>query len=188
MGRRSIKTIAGLQRAWDARNTRFARLYKRPYILHPALARHLERFDRLEQINDADARYQEFRKLPSLESELETVDGGLTPKQRESLAQQDRAMRPRARLTEDGQTLESVVSALLNRVDDPRRRKAKEYWIPMVERLRQLGLNPTLVPDPSHLPAEKLEYDGGDGRRSLSLGHFENMVSKARKRFARSFN
>lgn len=75
---RPIKSIAGLQRAWNARNRRTARLYKRPYILRPALRRHLDQFERLEQIQDSAARYEAFRRLPALEFELATVDAALT--------------------------------------------------------------------------------------------------------------
>jgi hypothetical protein len=182
MARKSIKTIAGLERAWNATNRRNAHFYKRLYILQPALARHLERLEYLEQIDDADTRYQVFRHLPSLEFELETVNGNLTPQQRESLAQQDRASRPRIRLTEDGHTLEMIIFELLTQVEDPWRKKAKQYWQPMVDRLGQLGLNPSLLPDPAHPSNEIIEYDSGDKRRSLTSGQFENIVSRVRRR------
>ena len=87
MGKKPIKSIAGLQRAWNAENKKAARLYGRPYILLPALARHLNQFKELEQIEDVAARYQAFRRLPTLESDLAAVNASLTPKQRESLAQ-----------------------------------------------------------------------------------------------------
>jgi hypothetical protein len=174
MEKRRIRTIAGLQRAWNARNVRSARFYKRPYTLQPALARHLDRFKHLEQIKDPDARYQAFRQLPSLEFELEAVNGSFTPKQRESLAQRDRATRPRGRLTEDGQTLEAIVFALLAQVDDPWLLKAKQYWTPTIERLRQLGLNPTLGPDLvtmaidwTSAPHARPSPASGDDRRAL---------------------
>ena len=186
MRQRSIRTIAGLQRACNASNRRSARLYKRPYILQPALIRHLAQFDRLDRIVDPAARFQAFRIIPALEYDLEAVDATLTADQHESLAQRDRAMRPRNRLTEDGQTLETIIFNLLNQATDPWRQKAKQYWLPVFYRLRLLGLNPTFMTDPVRGSEEWLEYDGRSGaRRSLTRGQFENIVSKVRRRFSR---
>jgi hypothetical protein len=188
MGKKPIKSIAGLQRALNAENKKAALLYRRPYILLPALARHLDQFKELEQIEDVAARYQAFRRLPALESELAAVNGSLTPKQRESLAQQDRARRPRVRLTDDGQTLETIIFALLNGTEDPWRQKAKQYWSLVIDRLHQLGLNPTSITDPDNPSIETLEYGFGDKHRSLKLRQFENIVSKARGRISGGSN
>jgi hypothetical protein len=188
MGKRPIKSIAGLQRALNAENRKAARLYKRPYILRPALARHRDQFEQLELIEDAAARYQAFRRLPALEFELSAVNASLTPKQRESLAQQDRATRPRVRLTHDGQTLKTIIFDILTESQDPWRQKAKQYWLPMIDRLRQLGCNPTSTPDPSNPANEKLEYDCVGGRRSLTPGQFANIVSKVRQALSRTLN
>lgn len=188
MGKKCIKSIAGLQRAWNAENRKAARLYKRPYILRPALARHLEQFEQLDQIGDPAARYQAFRRLPALESELAAVNGSLTPKQRESLAQRDRATRPRVRLTNDGQTLKTIIFDILTESQDPWRQKAKQYWLPVIDRLRQLGRNPTLTPDPSNPANEKLGYDCVGDRRWLRPGQFANIVSKVRRALSRTLN
>jgi hypothetical protein len=186
MAKKSIKTLAGLQRALNARNRELAPLYKRPYILQPALTRHLDQFEQLEQIEDAAARYQAFRRLPALEYELAAVNGSLTPKQRESLAQRDRATRPRVRLTDDGETLKTIIFDILTESQDPWRQKAKQYWLPVIDRLRQLGRNPTLTPDPSNPANENLEYDRIGGRRSLRQGQFANIVSEVRRCLSRS--
>jgi hypothetical protein len=188
MKKRSIKTLAGLQRAWNARNRKSALLYERPYLLGPALARHLDQFGRLEQIDDPAERYQAFRHLPALEFELEAVNGSFTPKQRESLAQRDRATRPRVRLTDDGQTLKTIIFDILTESQDPWRQKAKQYWLSVFGRLRLLSLNPTLTTDPSNPFNERLEYDCAGGRRSLTPGQFANIVSEIRRRLSRSLN
>src|SRR5208282_645903 len=99
MPRRSIRSIAGLQRACNASNRRSARLYKKPYILKDALSRHLARFDELDRIADPADRFEAFRHIPAFEYDLEGVHASLTPRQRQSLAQQDRAKHPRVRLT-----------------------------------------------------------------------------------------
>ena len=138
--------------------------------------------------SDAAARYQAFRRLPALEFELAAVNGSLSPKQRESLAQRDRATRPRVRLTDDGQTLKTIISDILAESQDPWRQKAKQYWLPVIDRLRLLGLNPTLTTDPSNPFNEKLEYDCVGGRRSLTPGQFANIVSEIRRRLSRSLN
>jgi hypothetical protein len=177
-----------LQRAWNAENRKAARLYKRPYILRPALARHCDQFAQLQQIEDGAERYLAFRRLPALEYELKVVDGSLSAKQRESLAQQDRATRPRVRLTDDGQTLKTIIFDILTESQDPWRQKAKQYWLPVFHRLRLLGLNPTLTPDPSNPTNEKLEYDRIGGRRSLMPGQFANIVSEVRRRLTCSRN
>jgi hypothetical protein len=188
MVKKSIKTLAGLQRAWNARNRELAPLYKRLYILQPALSRHLDKFEQLEQIEDAAARYQAFRCLPALEFDLAAVNASLSPKERESLAQRDRATRPRVRLTDDGQTLKTIISYILAESQDPWRQKAKQYWLPVIDRLRLLGLNPTLTTDPSNPFNERLEYDCAGGRRSLTPGQFANIVSEIRRRLSRNLN
>ena len=188
MRKKPIKSIAGLQRAWNAENRKAARLYKRPYILRPALARHRDQIEQLEQIEDAAARYQAFRRLPALEFELSAVNASLTPKQRKSLAQQDRATRPRVCLTDDGQTLKTIIFDILIESQDPWRQKAKQYWLPVIDHLRQLGRNPRLTPDSSNPANEKLEYDCVGGRRSLRPGQFANIVSNVRRLFSRTLN
>jgi hypothetical protein len=181
----SVRTIAGLQRAWNSRNRRMAKLYRQPYILQPALAPYREAYERLETIEDASERYQAFRRAPSLEHKLERINAGLSRQHRFSLAQQDRAMHPRVRLTKDGQTAETIIFELLHRLEDPWRQKAKEYWRPMIDRLRQLGLNPTVLPSPARPSNERLEYDCGERRQSLTLGRFQNIVSRVRRSLPR---
>lgn len=126
--------------------------------------------------------------MPALEFELEAVNGSFTPKQRESLAQRDRAMHPRVRLTGDGQTLQTLIFDILTETQDPWQRKAKQYWLPVIDHLRLLGLNPTLRADPSYPLNEKLDYDCVGGRRSLTLGQFANIVSEVRRGLSRSLN
>ena len=184
----SVKSIDGLQRAWNARNKRMTKLYRPRYILQPALAPYLEPYERLKTIKDTGERCKAFRQAPSLENELERVHASLNAQQRVSLAQQDRARHTRVRLTEDGQTIETIVFELLHWTDDPWRQKAKEYWQPMIHRLRQLGLNPAVLLDPSHPSNEKLEYDCGGRRKSLTHAHFGNIVSRVRQRFPRRRN
>jgi hypothetical protein len=185
---KSIKTLAGLQRAWNASNKQAACFYKRPYILAPALARHIQRLDCLEQIDDAAARYQAFRLIPSLESELQAIDSSLLTEERLSLAQRHRAMRPRVRLTSAGHTLEGIIYDLLNRMEDPWRQKAKQYWHPLSDRLRELGLNPSMHPYPADPSNERLRYDRGGKYRWLTPRQFENIVCRVRRRLSRERN
>ena len=183
MPTKSIKTIAGLQRAWNACHRRSARLYARPYILRPALERHQARLDEVQRIEDAASRFQAFRLVPALEYELQTIHAGLSQSERESLAQRDRATRPRVRLTKDGQTMEMIVLGLVMQ-SDPSRRKAKEFWSPLFTRLRELGLNPKFMTDLTCPAHERIEYQCGGKRRSLTLAQFGNIVSKVRRRLA----
>lgn len=188
MAKRRTRTIAGLQRAWNARSRRGASLYNRPYVLRPALVRHLDRYEHLKQIGDDAERYRAFRLVPALEYDLEAIDRSLTADERVSLAQRDRATRPRIRLTKDRHTLETIIFQLLNELEDPWQKKAKQYWFLVIERLKTLGLNPTRIIDPAQPSNEWLEYDGGGGRRSLRQGHFQNLVSAARKNIPHGFN
>lgn len=87
MKAKSIRTIAGLQRLYDAENRRTKKFYARPYIFQPALARYLERFKRLETIEDEGERYEALRRLPSLESGMESINESLASGERLSLAQ-----------------------------------------------------------------------------------------------------
>jgi hypothetical protein len=178
---RSIKTIAGLQRAWNAKNRRDARLYKRPYILGRALDRHLPRFGLLGSTADAAERYQLFLSIPSLESDMDAVGAGFTADQRKSLAQQDRAKHPRMFLTADRVTLRAIIFDMLRQFDDPWRLRAKQYWMLFISRLRDLGLNPVLATAPRATMSEMVQYTAGDRRRSLTFRQFENIVSKVRR-------
>jgi hypothetical protein len=189
MAKKRIKSIAGLQRAWNAHNKRFANLSRRQYILRPALSRHLARLDSLTTIGNDDARYQAFRCLPSLDFELQEFDAGLSPKQRISLAQQDRAKRIRIRLTADGETLETVIHKVLADVENPWQHPAKHFWLLTADYLLKLGLKPTTVMDSVDPSKEKLEYEcDGGRRRSLTMGQFENRVSEVRRRLTRGLN
>jgi hypothetical protein len=181
MAKRSIKTIAGLQRACEAYRRRVKPLYRRAYILQPALARHLARFEDLETITDHTERFQAFRSVPALEYELEAVDAELPADKRKSLAQQNRARRSRARLTDQGITLVQIARTLIEEHDDPWALKAKEYWVPLIGHLQKLGLNPKLISHPNSLGGETLEYDGSRGRRSLTPGQFANIISEVRQ-------
>jgi hypothetical protein len=183
MKKRAIRTIAGLQRVWDAHTKRFGRLYRQPYILAPALARNLARFDELERIADPGERFIAFRHIPPLEYDLKAEYDGLTPEHRRSLAQQGRARHRRTILTEDGLRLPEIIFNLLQSEKDPWALKAKQYWGLLIDRLRANGLNPTVVPQ--GLAGEKLEYEAGGKRRSLSSGQFHNLISRERKRLSR---
>jgi hypothetical protein len=179
MKTKSIRTIAGLQRFHDARNRRTAKFYDQPYILQPALARYLEHFERLKTITDEDERFQAFRRAPSLEHELESVDASLSAEQRVSLAQQDRARRLRSRVTRDGRHLKQLISTVLDA--DPWAKKAKQYWKPFIEYLKAIGLAPVLRSSPRDLAFEQVEYGLANRRRRLSLRQFENHVSSIRR-------
>jgi hypothetical protein len=181
MKKRPVRTVKGLQRACNAQSGRMATLYRRPYVLEPALARHMARFEALNEIEDSDARFEAFRRLPSLEFDLNAVYAGITPKQRNSLAQRDRARHPRVRVAPDGRKLEAIVLDILRNAKDPGKRKAKEYWDDLVDRLEELSLKPVSTFDPADPSIDRLEY-GVDKRRSLTLRHFENVVSKVRRR------
>jgi hypothetical protein len=178
MAKRSIRTIEGIRRAADIQKRRRLRLYSRPYVLQEAIARNLARFESVRRIEDPDERFAAFKAIPALEFDAEGVDSELSPAQRLSLAQQDRARRPRARLSASDITLLSIIVGVLERFG-ARHPRAKELWIPAIDELRTLGLNPTLVDQEQ----EAIEYDFRGGRRTLSAGHFANLVTKAKRRF-----
>ena len=157
-----------------------AKLYKQPYIFNPALACHLAKFERLESISDPIERFEVFRRVPALEYELDIIDKRLTPQQRTSLAQQDRAQKLRSRVTPDGASLEQLIVNVLEK--DSWAKKAKEYWAPFIKYLEALGLAP--VPGySSRIPSrEQLSYGLTGRRRRLSLRQFENHVSSIRRK------
>ena len=185
---KAIKTIAGLQRTWNAKNKRDERRYRRNYVLQPAVARYLWRFEQVLKVVDPITQAQAFRNLPALEGDLAAVDAEFTAKlpiqQRRSMAQQEIAKRPRIRLTEDGKTLEGIIADLILQTKNAREKKAKEYWRPLVARLHQLGLNPTPLDDPDDASKERLQYGEACKRRVVTLGQFENIVSKVRQRLS----
>lgn len=186
MGR--IRTIAGLQRTLDANNRRMAVLYRRPYILEKAVATYAARFEQLVEIQDDAARFSAFRALPALEADLDAIDKDLTPKSRLSLAQQDRAKHHRAILTESGERIEDIIFAVLE--EDPAfaQKKAQQFFIPVFNRLEKLGLQPLRVTDPDKPGRERIEYQFGQVRRSLSQGQLANYISRWRASRRKSLN
>jgi len=182
---RAIKTIASLQRVIDANNKRLSRFYNQYYVLKPALARNLARFDELNRIEDPNERFEQFRLIPALEYDLDAVDTGLTSSQRTSFAQQDRAIHPRVRLTADGLTLMGLTREVVVDPGHPRTFKAKQYWTPFVESLERHGLNPIVRSDSVRPWVECVEYDACGSRRRLGRRQFENIVSKIRRALLR---
>jgi hypothetical protein len=180
--KRKVKTLAGLQRVYNATNNRLSRLYTQQYVLQPALARYVARFDELDRLDDPAARFQAFRLIPSLEYDLEAIHASLGPEKRKSLAQQGRAKHRRVRITKDGATLETIIHSLLGTTSNPWKLKAKQYWPRLISQLDQLGLNPTIVPDPADPARENIDYYCNKERRTLSFGQFQNIVSKLRRK------
>lgn len=187
MMKRRIRTLAGLRRASRAFHGRLRKHYERPYVLQPALARNLARFDVLQSIEDPATRFEAFRQIPALEFDLEAVWSDLTGEERESLAQQDRASHPRVALTSKGETLRDIIRGLLLERSAERQLKAKQYWPLMLERLAGLGLTPFVTPHPAHPDRERIQYFIGTKRRFLTIGQFVNIVSEIRRR-SRTFN
>jgi hypothetical protein len=66
-----------VRRACDAQRNQMGRLYSRPYILNPALERHLARFDELYRTPPLVSR--SFGGFPALEYDLEAVHSALGP-------------------------------------------------------------------------------------------------------------
>jgi hypothetical protein len=182
---RVVRSIAGLQRLWDAHNNRYAHLYGRRYILAPAAADYAQRFHGLEDIEDDQARFEAFRRIPSIETDLEAIDRSLSPKDRLSLAQQDRARHSRQRVGPKGQSLESVALEVLSQSANPWKLKAKQFWQPFIDHLRKLGLDPIVIFDAEDPSLETIHY-GPARKRTLSRGQFENIVGRARKQFPRN--
>jgi hypothetical protein len=182
MAKKTIRSVAGLTRAWAAATRKARRFYERPYIFQPALIQNLARFDELNAIEDERARFQAFRQIPALEYDLEAVNSDFTDDERKSLAQRDRAKHPRALLTPDGASLRDIIRDLIIRCGNPWKFKAKQYWNPLIEQLRELGLNPHLVSNRTRGGVECLRYGPGDRPRYLSSGHFHNIISRVRKR------
>jgi hypothetical protein len=182
MAKRRIRTIADLQRALDLANRRSARLYGRPYVLGPALTRNLARFNVLQTIDDAAARFEAFRQIPALEADLKDVWSGLSASERESLAQQDRARHPRIRLTPDGLNLEAIIRDLVKAQSDPWKPKAKQYWLMLIDRLSQMGFKPSSPLGGSRRPLrEQIHYSVDGKTRPLSEGQFGNLLSDVRR-------
>ena len=181
---RVVRSIAGLQRLWDAHNNRYAHLYGRRYIVAPAAADYAQRFHGLKDIEDDQARLEAFRRIPSIEADLERIDGSLSPKDRLSLAQQDRARHPRQHVGPKGQSLESIVLEVLSQFANPWKLKAKQFWQPFIDHLQKLGLDPKVCAD-GDPPLETVHY-GPTRKRTLSRGQFENIVGRARRQFPRN--
>jgi hypothetical protein len=182
---RAIKTIAGLQRVIDANNKRLSRFYDQDYVLAPALARNLARFDELNRIEDPSERFAQFRLIPALEYDLDAVDVGLTPSQRTSFAQQARARHPRTRLNRNGLTIMSLIREVVLKPQNPKNFKAKQYWKPFLESLARHDLNPKVRSDLVRPWIECVEYDACGSRRRLGRRQFENIVSKIRRALLR---
>lgn len=181
---RAIRSIKGLQRRWDALNARMARLYRKPYVMEPALEAHLRKFEPLARISDRHDHYAEFQRLPSLEQELLIADRKFSAQQRTSLAQRDRARRCRSIVTSDGVSLDGVIRKILG--NQPRAKRAKEYWEPFIDCLDARGLTPIVTASQDNAAGETVEYGQPGRRRQLGCRQFQNRISAIRRSFSRS--
>lgn len=162
----------------NARNRRAAELRQREYLVKLALVSHLQQFEALQTISDPEKRYDAFRRASNLEAELEKVNASLTKQQRASLAQRDRAQKPRTRVTNDGPQLREIIADLMP--PNPWEHSAKAYWLTFLERLKAMDLKPTTFASPHDRSKESVEYGPFDQRRLLSRRRFENIVSNIR--------
>jgi hypothetical protein len=181
MAKRRIRTIAGLQRSLNAHNRLMAAHYRRRYVFDKAIAIYATRLDQLAEIDDEAEHFLAFRNLPAFEADLDAIYRDMPPETRLSRSQQDRAKHPRAVLTKTGDRIEDVVRTLLEGNGDPWRKKAKQFWQPLLVRLRQLGLKPSVIRHPGRPARERIEYQFGAKRRSLSEGQLANIISKLRR-------
>jgi hypothetical protein len=186
MARRKIRTIADLQRAVRTDNRRRRIILRRSYLVGRALALNQQQFDALESLEDPLEKHAAFKAIPTLEYHLEAAYSKLTPTQRRSLAQQDRAKQPRSRLDDSGTTIKSIVFDLLQRPDQVTTLPAKTYFLQLIEALDERGLHPKVIVSASDSAREKVEYDFQCGRRQLTLGQFFNIVSDVRRALNRN--
>lgn len=95
-------------------------------------------------------------------------------------AQQQRARRPRGKITDDGKTLLEVIAVLVPRAE--LELSAKQIWPRLYAKLDELGLEPQEVPHPSGLERSAYIYTLADGHtRRITYGRFANLVAQVRK-------
>ena len=97
-------------------------------------------------------------------------------------AQADRARKPRGKITEDGETIGSIIKNLALSVEN-QGESAKSLWPRLYAELEERGLAPQDIDgNGSDLRTTKYLYFANDERRSITFRQFANCVSDSRKR------
>ncbi len=93
-------------------------------------------------------------------------------------AQSERARKPRGKITEDGETINQVILELaLN--PQYRRDTARELWPRLWQLLNEKELDPKENENSENPKKWTYEYDFKNGRKKITFGRFQRVVSKA---------
>ena len=164
---------------WQQRQTKIDALYLAKPYLGPIVAK--REFDkaRFAHLATSEAiRIERIRNQKPFEVEWESAAEDVA-----SLpyinAQRRRARRPRGKVTDDGETLNQVIEALVSK-PEYRFLSTPELWPHFSSELDRLGLDPTETVHPSNQRKSAYAYDFNDKRKRITYGRFANLVSKYR--------
>lgn len=165
---------------WKKQQVRTNKLLGRSYVLNAAVLRETKKSAfALSALSEAE-RIDRTRGQKSFEWELEQVDAELAPR-RIFLAQQERAKKPRYKITENEKTLFQVIVQFVSRPEHQSNR-AKILWKSFYHELRCLRLRPKQIKHPTEFRKWAYEYDFKDGRRKVTFGQFANLISESRQK------
>ena len=94
--------------------------------------------------------------------------------------QSARARKPRGKVGEGGETLSQIIGRLAQSGDQEE--SAKALWLKLYGELDGQQLNPVEKQHPSDLNKSAYEYDGANGRKRITFGRFQSVVSSFRKK------
>jgi hypothetical protein len=182
-------TIADLNRQheefWNKRNKGLAKLLSRSYVVNRAAAVEREKARWLGEARDQEDRLNRLRAMRPFELELESIDEELAPR-RLQLAQQERARRPRGRVTANGLTIGQIISSIAL-CQEHRNKSAKQLWPLFIEVIRARNLKPE-VEEHALTRQGTCHYTFRDGRKHITEGQFRNVVSQTRRRAKKNFS
>ena len=98
------------------------------------------------------------------------------------LARQSRIARnPRGRVGDDGKYIKQIIGELAQSVEQADE-GARDLWPHFFSKLDENGLHPEEIDHATESAKSQYKYDFKDGRKSMSFGRFENIVTQQRRK------
>ena len=126
--------------------------------------------------SDQDARITSATASPVRAGSIRKLFELATVGAEQKISQSNRAKNPRIKVTEDGETMGSIIDRIARARPDE---SAKELWPCLYGELDKLGLAPKEVNHSSDLNKSFYAYDDTkNNTHRITFGHFKNKLSK----------
>ena len=136
----------------------------------------------LANFKKADLLYREKGREAGLALLTDPSHASLVTKGSDYSTHQSRnASNPRGKVTDDGKTINMIISELAVS-NEHKEEGAKELWPHLFLKLKDEGLDPKEIKHPDNLDKNYYLYDIKDKRKPIRFGTFANVVTKSRKK------